>query len=71
MPEPATHIVPTGPLFLGWLNSADVVGTCDTCSDNGPDQAIGVARFRFGETVVQLCGTCLRRLSNQLRRALG
>ncbi len=71
MAAPAPLIM-QGPLFLGWLSSAEA-GPCDTCKPDPADgeQAIGVARFRFGEVVIQMCGTCLRRLKNQIRRAEG
>jgi hypothetical protein len=66
-------LVKQGPLFLAWGKASDR-GRCDCCNDQPDPTAEGdyaVALIRFGETVVAMCGTCLRRLKNQLRRAEG
>ena len=66
-------LVKQGPLFLAW-GKASERGVCDCCSDNAdPDVTsdYAVALIRFGQVVVALCGPCLRRLKNQLRRAEG
>ena len=66
-------LVKQGPLFLTW-GKASERGRCDCCTDH-PEPAAeadyAVALMRFGETVVAMCGTCLRRLKNQIRRAEG
>jgi hypothetical protein len=62
-----------GPLFLTWAKASER-GRCDCCSDYPPPTAeadYSICLMRFGETVVAMCGTCLRRLKNQLRRAEG
>ena len=59
-----------GPQYVRWASSAEV-GPCDCCSDHPEGDAIGVAEFRFGWYVIHLCGTCLRRLKNQVRQAEG
>jgi hypothetical protein len=73
MSDQTAPLVKQGPLFLVWAKASER-GECDTCSDNpplplGPDYA--VVLMRFGQYVVALCGPCLRRLKNQIRRAEG
>jgi hypothetical protein len=67
------QITKQGPIFLSWQKASDR-GRCDCCGDNPEPTSeadYSVALIRFGETVVAMCGTCLRRLKNQLRRAEG
>jgi len=70
---PGMSGVKQGPLFLAW-GKASERGICDCCSDNplpGGDVDYAVCLIRFSETVVTICGPCLRRLKNQIRRAEG
>jgi hypothetical protein len=66
----APPIVRQGPLFIA-VGAASHRGACDCCTDHVGLEDYAVYLFRFGETVVAMCGSCLRRLKNQLRRAEG
>jgi hypothetical protein len=75
MSDQTAPAVKQGPLFLAWAKASER-GRCDCC-DNNPDPSdptnpdYAVVLMRFGQYVVALCGPCLRRLKNQLRRAEG
>ena len=66
-------LVKQGPLFLTWAKASER-GHCDCCGDYPEPTAeadYAVALMRLGQYVVAMCGPCLRRLKNQIRRAEG
>ena len=59
-----------GPRYIA-SGPASIRGKCDCCIGPEGSEDYAVYLIRFGEYMVALCGPCLRRLKNQIRRAEG